>query len=226
MYRLVARWTDFVDVFSFREDAITERCATHSAPHRPDRPPANDIMSTKNTKPTSTKTATKKAKASTAPATVLDKILVAIRSQPHTSDKGVSRTAIAKYLQTQYKYDNPNALKRALQNGVMNQTLIQTGHSFRVAGDPVVSIPTVQVTIEDLVVGNSSEAKKGDTVTVKYEGKLDGGTVFDAANSFTFTLGVGDVIKGKQSFSSSIQLVQCISTLLFSAKAGTKELWE
>ncbi|GAX23381.1 FK506-binding protein 2 [Fistulifera solaris] len=153
-------------------------------------------MSTKKTKPTSNKTVKKKEKSSTTPTTVLDKILVAIRRQPHTSEKGVSRTAIAKYLQTQYKYDNPNALKRALQNGVTNQTLIQTGHSFRVAGDPVVSIPTAQVTIEDLVVGNSSEAKKGDTVTVKYEGKLDDSTVFDAANSFTFTLGAGDVIKG------------------------------
>lgn len=136
------------------------------------------------------------AKASTTPTTVLDKILVAIRSQPHTSEKGISRTAIAKYLQTEYKYDNPTALKRALQNAVTSKTLIQTGQSFRVAGDPVVSIPTIRVTVEDLIVGTKSEAKVGDTVTVKYEGKLDDGTVFDSANSFSFTLGAGDVIKG------------------------------
>ncbi|GAX23005.1 FK506-binding protein 2 [Fistulifera solaris] len=135
-------------------------------------------MSTKEVKTSSTKGLTKKTKASSTPAT------------------GVSRTAIAKYLQSSYNYDNPNALKRALQSGVTNKTLIQTGQSFRVAGDPVVSIPTVQVTVEDLVVGNNSEANKGDTVAVKYEGKLDDGTVFDAADSFTFTLGAGDVIKG------------------------------
>ena len=138
-----------------------------------------------------------KSKASSTPTTVLDKILVAIRAQPHTSEKGISRTAIAKYLQIQYKYDNPTVLKRALQTAVTAKTLIQTGQSFRIAGDPVVSIPTIQVTVEDLIVGSSKdEAKVGDTVTVKYEGKLDNGTVFDSANAFSFTLGAGDVIKG------------------------------
>lgn len=137
-----------------------------------------------------------KSNASSTPTTVLDKILVAIRAQPHTSEKGISRTAIAKYLQTQYKYDNPTALKRALQNAVTAKTLIQTGQSFRVAGDPIVSIPTIQVTVEDLIVGSKEEAKVGNTVTVKYEGKLDNGTVFDSANAFSFTLGAGDVIKG------------------------------
>jgi FKBP-type peptidyl-prolyl cis-trans isomerase len=36
----------------------------------------------------------------------------------------------------------------------------------------------------------------GDSITVKYVGKLEDGTIFDAENSFEFTLGVGDVIKG------------------------------
>ena len=40
-------------------------------------------------------------------------------------------------------------------------------------------------------------ATAGDTVIVKYEGKLKDGTVFDSASSFDFTLGAGDVIKGE-----------------------------
>ena len=31
---------------------------------------------------------------------------------------------------------------------------------------------------------------------VKYQGKLDDGTVFDSASSFEFILGAGEVIKG------------------------------
>lgn len=157
-----------------------------------------DTMSNSN-KTTATKKQKKtSAKASTTPTTVLDKIVVAIRSQTPSSEKGVSRTAIAKYLQTHYNFKNNTALKRALQNAVTANTLIQTGQSFRVTGDPVVTIPTVQVTIEDLIVQkDNTEAKVGDTVTVQYKGKLDDGTVFDSANSFSFTLGAGDVIKGK-----------------------------
>ena len=39
-------------------------------------------------------------------------------------------------------------------------------------------------------------AKKGDTVDMAYEGKLDNGHVFDSASTFVFCLGNGDVIKG------------------------------
>jgi FK506-binding protein 2 len=43
---------------------------------------------------------------------------------------------------------------------------------------------------------SSLKAERGDTVTVKYVGTLDDGTQFDAAKSFSFMLGAGDVIKG------------------------------
>jgi FKBP-type peptidyl-prolyl cis-trans isomerase len=55
--------------------------------------------------------------------------------------------------------------------------------------------------IEDQVVGDGTEAKAGNTVTVHYKGSLMNGTVFDASRNhgdkgFTFILGAGQVIKG------------------------------
>ena len=55
--------------------------------------------------------------------------------------------------------------------------------------------------IEDLVVGEGSEAQDFNKVVVNYTGKLEDGSVFDSSlnpgrEPFTFTLGVGSVIKG------------------------------
>jgi FK506-binding nuclear protein len=48
-----------------------------------------------------------------------------------------------------------------------------------------------------LRVGNGKEAKRGMKVTCSYAGKLrKGGKQFDQSNSFSFRLGVGEVIKG------------------------------
>ncbi|KAI0344744.1 hypothetical protein BDW22DRAFT_1354893 [Trametopsis cervina] len=55
------------------------------------------------------------------------------------------------------------------------------------------------VKVKDTAPGTGPEAKKGDTVHMRYTGKLDDGTVFDSntkGKPFTFTLGDGDVIKG------------------------------
>jgi len=58
---------------------------------------------------------------------------------------------------------------------------------------------TMDLKIEDLVVGTGAEAKAGDTVTVHYTGTLDDGTKFDSSydhgKPFTFTIG-GRVIDG------------------------------
>ncbi len=54
--------------------------------------------------------------------------------------------------------------------------------------------------IADVVVGTGAVARAGDVVTVNYVGTLDNGTKFDSSydrkQPFTFTLGVGQVIKG------------------------------
>lgn len=56
------------------------------------------------------------------------------------------------------------------------------------------------LTIKDTVVGTGEGAKKGDTVSVHYTGKLENGTVFDSSltrgQPFSFQLGSGYVIRG------------------------------
>ena len=133
---------------------------------------------------------------STPPKKFLEKILYAIRKQPQGF---VSRSAIAKYLKTEMEYDNPTALKSALKKAVASGKLVRSGQSFRVKGDPVSSSDvkyTPEVLMNDRKEGQGDEAKFGDTVVVKYVGTLDDGYQFDAASTFGFCLGAGDVIKG------------------------------
>ena len=58
-----------------------------------------------------------------------------------------------------------------------------------------------RVIIENLVVGEGTEAQDFNKVIVNYTGTLEDGSVFDSSlnpdrEPFTFTLGVGSVIKG------------------------------
>lgn len=53
----------------------------------------------------------------------------------------------------------------------------------------------------DEVVGTGAEAKEGSSITVKYTGMLDDGTVFDSTDKHggepaTFTLAKGSLIEG------------------------------
>ena len=55
--------------------------------------------------------------------------------------------------------------------------------------------------IEDIELGQGSEANEYNKITVNYTGKLEDGSIFDSSlkkgrSPFTFTLGVGSVIKG------------------------------
>ena len=143
--------------------------------------------------------------------TVLDKIVDAIRQLKDPGTKGSSRTAIAKYIKSEYDYDNPNALKKAFRKGVACNVLVLTGQSFRVAKDPIIEKQEAeedQLKIEDLKPSSKtaassgekddsqSTAQPGDIVTVAYQGTLDSGYEFDKATKFTFVLGIGEVIKG------------------------------
>jgi FKBP-type peptidyl-prolyl cis-trans isomerase len=132
------------------------------------------------------------------PKSVLDMIILAIRQQPGSaSSNGVSRVAIAKYLKSELQWEGAAKLKQAFKKGVDTGKLEQTGQSFRIKGDPTPDRPPeAQVQIEDVKDGSGPQAARGDTVVVKYEGKLADESVFDAAPSFEFTLGAGDVIKG------------------------------
>jgi FKBP-type peptidyl-prolyl cis-trans isomerase len=57
-----------------------------------------------------------------------------------------------------------------------------------------------RLVIDDIKIGNGTEVKVGDTVSVHYIGTLQDGTEFDNSNKrgtpFSFTVGQGRVIKG------------------------------
>ena len=138
----------------------------------------------------------RKTSSAKVPKTYGAKIVAAIRAL--RSPTGASRAAIAKYLKTEWGVDNKNALKKALKSGETSGTLVRDKQSFRVAGDAAYAPdPADVVEVVDLKVGSGDVAETGCDVTVKYKGTLQStGMVFDAAPSFTFTLGAGDVIKG------------------------------
>jgi FKBP-type peptidyl-prolyl cis-trans isomerase len=144
-------------------------------------------------KKTSTTTATK----TTIPKSVLDKIVHAIQQHPPNQNGDVSRASIVKYLKSEFDFDKAPQIKLALKRGVSTGVLEQTNQSFAVKGDAKrIPPPGEPLQIHDIQEGTGPAAAPGDFVTVQYKGTLEDGTQFDAAKSFLFELGAGDVIKG------------------------------
>mmetsp|Transcript_14229 Transcript_14229/g.21707 ORF Transcript_14229/g.21707 Transcript_14229/m.21707 type:complete len:214 (+) Transcript_14229:140-781(+) len=143
----------------------------------------------------------KKIRRMSRPKTPLDKVIHAIRNQPKYPH-WVSKITILKYLKSELDYENHSAIRRALIKGVETSLLEQKGSSFRLRSEEPAVVPTVsqtegEVVTDDITKGKGDCAEVGDSITIKYVGKLDDGTMFDAESSFGFTLGVGDsVIKG------------------------------
>ena len=128
------------------------------------------------------------------PKTVLDKIVHCIRQLKEHN--GTSRQLIHKVLKREFQVESAAAVKAALKKGVEKGVLVQDGQRFSVPGEVYQEPAGERVEINDHKVGDGPKAQLGDEVNVAYVGKLEDGHQFDAAKSFKFTLGAGDVIKG------------------------------
>jgi len=128
--------------------------------------------------------------------TVLDKIIMAIRSQK--SPNGSSLQSIKKYCEIEFNYNNSLGMKKILKNNIDNGILTKNKASFLVTSDPIYEDLSEKVDIINIIIGkDSKEVTKGDNVTISYTGTLHAtGNKFESASNFEFIVGVGDVIKG------------------------------
>ena len=82
---------------------------------------------------------------------------------------------------------------------IMNFFNSATGAGGSTSSDAQVS-PTTGVMVKDEVVGQGSVVEPGDILTAHYVGTLEDGKVFDSSldrgTPITFTIGVGQVIRG------------------------------
>ena len=131
------------------------------------------------------------------PKTVLDKVVKAIEDLAEPG--GASRPAVAKYVKEKFGEVSAALLKKACATGVQKGVLVQNGQRFALVGVEIAPREgeSVEKTILQAAPEGSPACERGDTVDMKYVGTLaDGGTKFDSAKSFQFTIGAGDVIKG------------------------------
>jgi FKBP-type peptidyl-prolyl cis-trans isomerase len=67
---------------------------------------------------------------------------------------------------------------------------------YKPAEPPPLPPGPTKLETEDVAPGSGPEAKKGDTVKMKYVGTLMNDKEFDRGDAFEFTIGEGKVIKG------------------------------
>ena len=113
----------------------------------------------------------------------------------------LSRQALVKYCTEKKGLEKTQAAKLVadgIKAGVATGVLVQDKQSVTVKGVAFEKPADITVLVDTLAPGDTASrpAKAGDTIRVKYKGRLLDGTVFDAAPSFTFELGGGEVIKG------------------------------
>ena len=130
------------------------------------------------------------------PKTVLDKVVAVVKNQ--NTPGGSSRQAISKGYKEMFGDVAPNAMKGALKKGVDSKVLVQNGQKFWVEGHEPPPPPAEDtVDMVDVEEGSGEVAGTGSTCTMSYTGTLkEGGSKFDSASKFTFTIGGGEVIKG------------------------------
>ena len=125
---------------------------------------------------------------------VMPLIFSAIRAEARPG--GSSLAFVKKYLKSEEGFENNTLLLKTLKKGVESGMLEKEGASFKIPGEVHLPPPDETVTVKELQEGEGPAAVTGNTVTMSYDGRIQDGTRFDAAEKFRFTLGAGDVIKG------------------------------
>mmetsp|Transcript_20930 Transcript_20930/g.48366 ORF Transcript_20930/g.48366 Transcript_20930/m.48366 type:complete len:179 (+) Transcript_20930:214-750(+) len=125
---------------------------------------------------------------------ILDKVFQGIRTLE--SPTGASLASIKKYLKAEHQFEQNARLLTVLKKAVADGTLVQNKSSYMIPGEVYAPPPDMTVEVKEEREGEGKAAGSGDTVTMKYEGRLENGTVFDSADKFRFTIDAGEVIKG------------------------------
>ncbi|MEO6419619.1 MAG: FKBP-type peptidyl-prolyl cis-trans isomerase [Polyangiaceae bacterium] len=128
-----------------------------------------------------------------APAAPSDGIpVVALEDLPRTGAKGAAKPATGTAAPAAAAPAAPSTTTAGASTGSTTPT------TPAASATPAVTAPTRLVSVE-LASGKGAAAKSGDTISVNYVAKVEGGAEYDAKHKnspFSFTLGKGSVTKG------------------------------